>query len=379
MVAISVIIPVYNAEDFLEESLNSVLNQNFKDFEVICVNDGSKDNSLNILNKYQKKDKRIKVISQKNSGDGGARNKGLKNATGDFVYFLDSDDILFPYSLEKMYDNAINNDSDLVLFKVAWLTEDKPLIYNRPIFDFDKKFKKNNFQNFTFNYRDIKYYVMNSGYFPIWAKFYRKRFLDNFPNDLIFSENTAFGDVLFHITSLILASKISFVDDFLYQYRLSNPKSLSHDNSNKMDIFEVIDSVENFLIENNFYDEFKKEFTEFKIHQCLYYIPISNSSEYFNKAYEELSKLNIDDLSLSNNFKGRCNLLLDSKNYSDYLHRLIYYNETLNNTYHIISNSKEISKLIKVNKKYKKQIDEMKSSNSWKITTPLRKLMSIFK
>ena len=72
MVAISVIIPVYNAEDFLEESLNSVLNQNFKDFEVICVNDGSKDNSLNILNKYQKKDKRIKVISQKNSGDGGA-------------------------------------------------------------------------------------------------------------------------------------------------------------------------------------------------------------------------------------------------------------------------------------------------------------------
>ena len=125
-----------------------------------------------------------------------------------------------------MYDNAINNDSDLVLFKVAWLTEDKPLIYNRPIFDFDKKFKKNNFQNFTFNYRDIKYYVMNSGYFPIWAKFYRKRFLDNFPNDLIFSENTAFGDVLFHITSLILASKISFVDDFLYQYRLSNPKSL---------------------------------------------------------------------------------------------------------------------------------------------------------
>ena len=71
MVAISVIIPVYNAEDFLEESLNSVLNQNFKDFEVICVNDGSKDNSLNILNKYQKKDKRIKVISQKNSGERG--------------------------------------------------------------------------------------------------------------------------------------------------------------------------------------------------------------------------------------------------------------------------------------------------------------------
>ena len=110
MVKVSVIIPVYNAEEFLDESINSVLNQSLEDIELICVNDGSKDNSLEILNNFSKKDKRVKVFDKPNGGCGSARNKGLDNATGEFIYFFDPDDYILPNALEELYANAIINN-----------------------------------------------------------------------------------------------------------------------------------------------------------------------------------------------------------------------------------------------------------------------------
>ena len=140
MVLISVIIPVYNVEKYIEDSLNSVLNQSFKDIEVICVDDESTDNSLRILNEFEARDKRVKVISQKNKGNGGARNTGLKHASGDYVYFLDADDLLFENALEKMYRNAKSNQSDLVIFKITRFYETEDLIYDKPSFPLDEIF-----------------------------------------------------------------------------------------------------------------------------------------------------------------------------------------------------------------------------------------------
>ena len=91
MVKISVIIPVYNKEEYLEECLESTLNQTLRDIEVICINDGSKDNSLEILKTYEEKDARIKVFNQNNSGAANSRNNGIKIANGEFVFFLDAD------------------------------------------------------------------------------------------------------------------------------------------------------------------------------------------------------------------------------------------------------------------------------------------------
>ena len=90
--------------------------------------------------------------------------------------FFDSDDELFPEALEKMYNNAISNKSDVVLFKIVRYVEGESLNYNRPIFPLDKKFKGKDFDNFTFTYKDIKYYILDSGYFAVWAKFYKKEF-----------------------------------------------------------------------------------------------------------------------------------------------------------------------------------------------------------
>lgn len=94
MVEISVVVPVYNVETYLEECLNSIINQTFSDIEIICINDGSTDSSLDILNDYSKKDDRIKIINQENKGLGATRNKGIDLAKGKYIFFIDSDDYI---------------------------------------------------------------------------------------------------------------------------------------------------------------------------------------------------------------------------------------------------------------------------------------------
>lgn len=124
MSKISVIIPVYNAEEYLSECLESVLEQTHKNFEIICVNDGSKDDSLSILNAYQKMDKRIKVITQENQGQSAARNKGLDVAKGRYILFLDADDFIHPQTLEATQYWAQKNKTDLTAF--LYEKEEKP-------------------------------------------------------------------------------------------------------------------------------------------------------------------------------------------------------------------------------------------------------------
>ncbi len=132
MTKISVIIPVYNVEKYLSTCLDSVLAQTFKDFEIICVNDGSTDGSLDILNAYAQKDARIKVITQENQGLSGARNTGLFHAKGEYIYFLDSDDAIHPQTLEICHTLAQKENAQLVSFHHFERAEKEP---NWPTYD----------------------------------------------------------------------------------------------------------------------------------------------------------------------------------------------------------------------------------------------------
>ena len=106
---ISVLIPVYNVEKYLERCLKSVCNQSFKDIEIICINDGSTDSSLSILEEYAKNDSRIKIIDKSNSGYGISMNIGLDNATGDYVGIIESDDFADLGMFETLYNMAVEN------------------------------------------------------------------------------------------------------------------------------------------------------------------------------------------------------------------------------------------------------------------------------
>lgn len=142
MPKISVIVPVYNVAKYLERCLESILSQSFKDFEIICVNDGSTDNSLEILQQYAKKDKRIKIINQKNSGAGYSRNIGINAALGNYLSFIDADDWIDELFLEKVYHLAEVSSADII---------ETTKSYNYYSADNIKLFNKRNAQGFIAN------------------------------------------------------------------------------------------------------------------------------------------------------------------------------------------------------------------------------------
>ena len=293
-VKVSIVIPVYNASAFLDYSINSILNQTLKDIELVCVNDGSKDNSLEILKDFAQKDSRIHIIDQENGGCGAARNRGLDNVHGKYVYFFDPDDFLVPNALEELYNNAINNDSDLVLFKLAFWIEGQPIDYSQPYFDLDEYFIGVDFNNFTFNHNDIKRYVMNAKAFAPWFKLYRTDFLKAY-DDFYFPVNLPFDDVPFHVKSLLRASRISFVPDFFYHYKIDNPNSVNSTSSNSIKIINIINIVEDFLRKDGFYEDFKKEFYTFKIyHTYIYFFRASDGEEFFQAVKKEYLRIKRD-------------------------------------------------------------------------------------
>ncbi len=122
---ISIIVPVYNTEEYLTLALSSLCSQTYKNIEIICVDDGSTDNSLKILEKFRAFDSRIKIIKQKHQGVSVARNKGLDKVTGKYIAFVDSDDYVKPEMFEVLYKTIKKYDTDVVLFNYYNLTDEK--------------------------------------------------------------------------------------------------------------------------------------------------------------------------------------------------------------------------------------------------------------
>lgn len=361
MCEISVIIPVYNVEKYLKECLDSVVNQSFTDLEIICVNDGSADKSSDILEEYSKKDSRIKIITQKNQGLGASRNNGLNLAKGKYVYFIDSDDYINPDTLEKLHESIESNRSDVVLFKFKTF-DDARNVHNRGSeFRIDKIFGDRDYSDFTFTYNEVKKHVLNTA-FSACLKLYSKDFLDSY-DDFRFPENISYEDVVFHVKVMTRASRISFVNESMYHYR-SNPDSISNLKSNGFDIFEVIDMVEDFLRQDDYYDILENEFALFKISQILTYLKSTKSEEFFQKAKNEFESFKINDMNFIKPKFEEYNMVLESDSYLDYI-----------SNYYLI----QISKLEKENEKLRienkelKQINHgMRHSRSWKLTKPLR-------
>jgi glycosyltransferase involved in cell wall biosynthesis len=372
MVKISILIPVYNAKDFLYDSIPCLLNQTFKDTELICVNDGSKDNSLEILNEFASKDERIKVIDKENGGCGSARNRALAEASGDYVYFFDPDDEIENNTLELAYNSAVNNDSDIVIFKANVF--DKNGISNRKkFFYYNKTLDEEQFDNFSHD--DVKEYVLKGGYAP-WSKLYKREFLDSY-DDFQFDVGMAFDDVPFHVKSLLRAKRMSFINKILYHYRVDNVNSVNSTASNGFDIFKIIDIVKGILINENCFDEFKKEFYTFSVVHILLYIISTNSSEYFEIARERFKSIDESYIKDNEYLYNRYNMVLSYDDFNEFKPNYEKYclEYEIDKYANRISKLKsENSNLKKENKKLKKMNKQIKNSNSWKVTNLLRKI-----
>ena len=267
MIKVSVIIPVYNSQDFLTECLDSVIGQTLKEIEIICINDGSDDASLSILERYQKADDRIRVYSQKRSNAGAARNLGLSKAEGKYLSFLDSDDFFSSEMLEKAYLQAEKDDDDIVIFAANEYD-----MYAKTFSRIEGSLRKYNCpDHMPFAPIEMKRYLFNSFQNWAWNKLFKKEFIDK--NDLSFQEISRTNDMLFTCSALVLANRISVIDETLANYRTGLYGHLQATNHTDPDSFwtaytETLFKLKGLLKDS--YKNYEKSFLNCVLHGMRY-------------------------------------------------------------------------------------------------------------
>ncbi|MFI3300248.1 MAG: glycosyltransferase family 2 protein [Candidatus Gastranaerophilales bacterium] len=266
-VMVSVVIPVYNVENYLEQCLDSILNQTFKDFEIICINDGSTDNSLEILNRYAQQDSRVKVYSQQNKGYSGARNAGIEKIQGKYTYFADSDDIIDKNLLFDCITKAEKLQVDVIFFGGYSLRYKKGkkdvkqgnyAVRNIPL---KYKFNKGKIENIT--PKDIHKFPSTC-----WVKLYKTEFLNN--NNIIFNMGVGGDDQPFFMETMSNKGSYAVVNKNYYYYRRREQTSLYIKTSNKETWdYHNYQTIKNILDKNKLPISKQIYFIEKYILKCL--------------------------------------------------------------------------------------------------------------
>ena len=262
---ISVIIPV-NLEYYLSECIDSVIKQTLKEIEIICVDDGSKDHSLNILKAYAEKDKRITVIKQENLHSGVARNAGLSVAKGKYLSFLDSDDYFELNMLEKMYEKIERKQSDIIICKCKTLDLDTGKL-NEEKFNNSLRLdlipEKDPFSVFEIS-KDIFQFIEGWA----WDKLFRTEFI--LSNNIRFLNIINFNDNQFTFTALCLAKSITTINESFVIKRHEHKKSLSANRWKDSTCFLLsFDKIQSNLKKNGLYSLVKESFWKWALKLCI--------------------------------------------------------------------------------------------------------------
>lgn len=239
MPKVSVIVPIYNVEKYLEKCINSLLSQTLEDIQIILVNDGSKDNSGNIAKEYEKNNKdRVIYVEKENGGLSDARNYGLKYATGDFIAFLDSDDYIEKNAYEEMYNKAIEENADYVECDFIWEFHNKIRV--------DKQYPYKNKKEMLSFVRVVA-----------WNKLIKRQLIID--NNLEFPKGLRYEDVEFTYKLIPFINKFAYVDKPFIHYVQRKGSIANVQNERTAEIFTVLDNVIEFYKKNNIYEKYRDE------------------------------------------------------------------------------------------------------------------------
>lgn len=282
---ISVVIPVYNAGIYLEQCLDSVLNQTLKEIEVICVDDGSTDDTLCKLEEYAAKDSRVKVLKQKNKYAGVARNYGLEQALGKYLMFLDADDFFELELLEKLYKQCEKDAADIGVCKAV--------IYNEKTHEKEKMNHSLNtavlLDKFPFSYLDIPTRIFNFTSPAPWNKLFRKDFIVE--NQIKFQSLQRANDLYFVFRALVEAKRITIVDEVMVNYRKGHESNLQANNERSpFDFYEALLALRNRLISINKFNDVEQSFTNSAVSVCCYNLKAAKSFELYKLIYNRLKE-----------------------------------------------------------------------------------------
>ena len=293
MKKVSIIIPAYNIEDYIERCILSCINQTFRDIEIIVVNDGSTDKTLENINKLKTKDDRIVVIDKKNEGSMEARKSGWNIAKGEYILFVDGDDYIRKDAVEVLYSNAKKKNYDVVCYK--FLIQDKNGMTKN---GWDKHIDRNDkatLLNLLFQGK------INHN---MWSKFLKKDFIIN--NKIEFPSNFSFGeDLAFVYTFSMYNPKFTIIDDYLYYYCKRDGSLDSSINENTTEITQALSFVKEQIIKNNLYEKYREEF-EYMAYMQGYYMRkkyiFNNKNKISRNLFNNWRKLKININTKNNKF-----------------------------------------------------------------------------
>lgn len=306
-IKVSVIIPVYNAEKYLRQCLDSVINQTLKEIEIICVDDGSTDNSLEILKEYEEKDERVQIIQQKNQFAGVARNNGLKVAAGDWVTFIDSDDFCELTALENLYKIAEENELDFIKCSSKCFNEALQQYENSDWYT--NKKAENLFNKVTCfdDYPDILYGICDTP----WSGLYKMSFVKE--NNIYFPNFQCVNDRSFFLKCLLTAKRILITDIYFVHHRVEREGSLINQKHYHFDcqikhynrVKEILNEIGN------------EKYTKYSLKKELFSL--------FNW-YERLADRNINRLNIQNLMIEFCNNFDENDVSKEYLNTFKFVN-----------------------------------------------------
>lgn len=237
-VKISVIVPVYKTEKYLKRCLESIVGQSLKEIEIIIVNDGSPDESYKIIEKFMKNDNRIKVINQKNSGLSVARNSGIKEACGEYILNIDSDDWIEQNYFKDIYFKAKNENLDILVTDIFWDYDNGKIKYQKDL---------NIEENRVIDSKLFTKKLIEGEVFPaVWNKLFKRQLYHE--NEIFHPEGISLGEDLFVTSKLAFFSKRIGKINRAYVHYIQNPQSIMNNNAIKKvyDLIQVYESLDKF-------------------------------------------------------------------------------------------------------------------------------------
>lgn len=320
---LSILIPIFNVEKYLKECLDSIVKQSLKDIEIICINDGSTDSSLEIIKVFMKNDSRIKLINKSNSGYGDSMNQGLKLASGKYIGIVESDDIADETMFAKLYHLAVTNSfPDIVKsnYYEFWSTID-----NRKIRD---NIPKHLINKVSLPRKDSAIHLAIQS---IWSAIYRRNFLLN--NEIYFNPTpgASYQDVSFYFLTLVQAKSVYCTENAYLNYRKDNDNSSVKSKDKVYCVVEEFAFIERYLLNHNVKDlDFLINSLKFEIYLRNYHrIDLQYKLEflkYFRDEFIKENTLNLIDI----NYFPKLNIkLLKSLLHSEQLFMQELENHTL--------------------------------------------------
>lgn len=312
--AVSIVVPVYNAERYLDQCLESVCNQTLKNIEIIAVNDGSTDGSRDILEEYRQRFTNFTIIDKEKAGVSAARNTGIKCAGGDYIGFVDSDDWVEPMMFEEMHSAAIKDNADIAVCRVRKCSDNK-----KPSGGMDLSL----FEQYRggFHWREV---IQNIPFLRAYSynKIYRRKLIEE--HNIIFQDTRIHTDNLFMYASLTAAEKILCINKDFYYYRIHRDGQVTALADDRVfDVFKTYELLENYLKGKGIYTELKEQVTKRKLEEYIRdFRKIKDNKDirkpYFKRMHKELQKTELNDDLLSPFPRRRRHILKLAKRNASY-------------------------------------------------------------